>query len=137
MLLTNFEEMIPDRHKLLPERHVGPEGLGEEGDDGGEAEHFPHGKDELLGFLGHDLVHAAHTSLKQHGADPCVQTHGCYTETAQLLWDTTGELIKTCTEHMHDGQKYVDTSTWHPEDIIMLELLSTVKHHCSIKISLR
>ena len=72
MLLTNFEEMIPGCHKLIPERHVGPDRLGEEDDDGGEPEHFPHGEDELLGFLGHHLVHAAHTSLKQHRTDPCI-----------------------------------------------------------------
>lgn len=66
MLLTDFEEMIPDRHKLLPERQFGPDRLGEEDNDGGEPEHFPHGEDELLGLLGHLLVHAAHTGLKQH-----------------------------------------------------------------------
>lgn len=68
--LTNFKEMIPGRHELFPERQVGPEGLGEEDDDGREPEHFPHGEDKLLGFLGDDFVQAAHTSLEQNWADP-------------------------------------------------------------------
>lgn len=66
MLLTDFEEIIPGGHKLFPERQVGPGGLGEEDDDLREPEHFPHRGDELLGLLGHDVVHAAHTALKQH-----------------------------------------------------------------------
>lgn len=72
MLLTNFEEVIPGCNKLFPGRQVGPEGPGEEDDDRGEPEHFSHGEDELLGFLGHHLVHAAHTGFKQHRADSCV-----------------------------------------------------------------
>lgn len=66
MLLTDFEEIIPGCHELFPERQVGPDGLGEEDDDGGEPEHFPHGQDEPLGFLRHHLIHAAHAVLKQH-----------------------------------------------------------------------
>lgn len=66
MLLTDFEEIIPGHHKLFPEWQVGPDGLGEEDDDLGESEHFPHREDKLLGFLWHLLIQAAHTVLKQH-----------------------------------------------------------------------
>lgn len=38
--LTNFEEVIPDSHKMFPEGEVWPGGLGEENDDGGEAKHL-------------------------------------------------------------------------------------------------
>lgn len=72
MLLTNFKKIIPGLHKLFPEGQVGPGGLGEEDDDLGEPEHFPHREDELLGLLRHHLVHAAHTGLEQHRADPCI-----------------------------------------------------------------
>lgn len=72
MLLTNFEEIIPGCHKLFPERQVGPHGRGEEDDDWGEPEHFPHRQDEFSGFLRYLLIQAAHSVLKQHGADPCV-----------------------------------------------------------------
>lgn len=66
MLLTNFEEMIPGCDKPFPGLQVGPEELWEEDDDLGEMEHFPHGEDELLGFLGDHLTHAAHTGFKKH-----------------------------------------------------------------------
>lgn len=74
LLLTNFEEIIPGCHKLFPERQVGPHGRGEEDDDWGEPEHFPHRQDELLGFLSHHLIQTAHSVLKHHRADPCVTT---------------------------------------------------------------
>lgn len=71
-LLTDFEEIIPGFHKLLPEGQVGPHALGEEDDQRGEPEHLPHGEDELLRFLGHLVVQAAHTVLEQDRADACV-----------------------------------------------------------------
>lgn len=97
MLLTDSEEIIPGCHKLLPERHVGPDGLGEEDDHRGEPKHFPHREDELLGFLGYHIVHAAHTGLKQHRTDPCIYRYSCYTEIAWLLWDKTSDFNITCT----------------------------------------
>lgn len=84
--------MIPGCHKLFPEGQVGPDGLGEEDDDNGELKHFAHGGDELLGVLGHHLIHAAHTGLKQHHADPC---------NSQLRYHTAASLnrIKKCVDH--------------------------------------
>lgn len=72
-LLTDFEEIIPGFDKLLPEGQVGPHALGEEDDQRGEPEHLPHGEDELLRFLGHLFVQAAHTVLEQDRADACVR----------------------------------------------------------------
>lgn len=66
MLLTDFEKVIPGCNKLLPGRHVGPKRLGEEDNDGREPEHFSNREDELLGFLRHHVIHATHTSFKQH-----------------------------------------------------------------------
>lgn len=64
--LTNFEEIIPGSYKLLPQGQVWPDGLGEEDDELGQPEHFPHREDELLGFLRHHFTDAAHPVLKQH-----------------------------------------------------------------------
>lgn len=71
-MLTDFEEIIPGCHKLLPGGQVWPEGLGEEDDQRGEPEHLPHREDELLRLLGHLVVQAAHAALEQDRADPCV-----------------------------------------------------------------
>lgn len=70
-LLTNFEKMIPGCDELFPKRQVGPEELGEEDNDGRESKHLPDRENELLSFLGYNLIHAAHTSLKQNWADAC------------------------------------------------------------------
>lgn len=85
--------MVPDSHKVFPEGQVGPDGLGEEDDDGGETEHLPHREDELLGLLWHHLIQTAHAGLKQHRTDPCSQDtmfiiyricYSCHVETTIL-----------------------------------------------------
>lgn len=70
-VLTDFEEVVPDGHKVLPEGQVGPGGLREKHDDWGEAEHLSHGEDELLRLLWDGLIEAAHAGLEQHRGDAC------------------------------------------------------------------
>lgn len=69
-ILTDFEEVIPRRHKPFPERQVGPDESREYNDHLRKPEHFSDRCDKLLCFLGDSLVHAAHPRLEQHGTNP-------------------------------------------------------------------
>lgn len=66
ILLTDFEKVVPHSHKMLPKGHVGPQRLGKENNDGGQAEHLSDREDELLCFFWNHLVQTAHPRLKQH-----------------------------------------------------------------------